>query len=151
MRYLPLLLLTLATNAHATTVTHRWYDPNIDPYLTSGMCQVVPPCGDGLFLDAPNADHATIQFEVFGEELLGFWHPVAAMEPWWYGEIDLEVPDGCHLSRMRFLGAGGYSEWSNVIATPTGCTPTEYVPEPGGLGLLAGLGVLWWMKGRGKT
>lgn len=125
MKYLPILLLLIATNVQATTFTYEWLDPlNEDPH--------------------------PIQMEVWGEELHEFWAAASTMElrdPW---ELDIELPVewDCHLVRARFLGMGGYSDYSNIVATPSGCVPTEYVPEPGGLGLLAGIGMLWWMRGK---
>jgi len=149
MKYLPiLLLLLLATNAQAATVYHHWFDPRMDPMFDEGMCEIVPPCGDDLFLEDPQADHWPIQIEVYGEDLLAFWHPASRMEPFWFGEIEVEVPGDCHLSRMRFMTPWGYTPYSNVTARPAGCVPTEYVPEPGGLGLLAGIGLLWWLGGK---
>ena len=149
MRHLlPILLLFIATNVQAATVTHHWFDPRMDPMFDEGMCEIVPPCGDDLFLEDPQAAHWPIQIEVYGEGLLAFWHAASPMEPYWFGEIVVEIPDewDCHLSRMRFLSPWDYTEYSNVIATPEGCVPTEYVPEPGGVALLAGIGVLGLLK-----
>ncbi len=156
MRHLlPILLLFIATNVQAATIDvwHSWFNPHMDPLLKEGMCEIVPPCGDGLFLNDPNAAHWPIQIEVYGEGLLAFWHPASPMEPFWTGHIKIQIPAewDCHLVRMRFQTP--YSEdweepYSNIIATPPGCVPTEYVPEPGGLGLLAGIGMLWWMRGK---
>jgi len=128
MRYLPLILCLIATNAGATTITHRWLDPNED--LTN-----------------------PIQLEVWGEGLHEFWAAASTLEIRPAGEMDIEIPAewDCHLARARFLGVWGYSDWSNVVATPEDCIPTEYVPEPGGAGLLAGIALLLWWRRKVKT
>ena len=124
MRHLlPILLLFIATNVQATTFIYTYLDPD-------------------------NEDAHPIQMEVWGEELHEFWAAASTMDlrdPW---EVPIELPEewDCHHVRARFLGVGGYSAYSNIVATPEGCVPTEHVPEPGGLGLLAGIGLLGLLK-----
>ena len=148
MKCLPILILFIATSAHATVIEHTFFAPNIHPYFTEGMCEIIPPCGDGLFLHDPHAYHLSIAIEVWGPGGAG-WVTIVRAYPRPSSLVRLDLPDhwDCHLVRMRFLSAGwGYSDYSNIFATPPGCVPTEYVPEPGGMALLAGIGVLGLLK-----
>lgn len=126
MKYLPILILFIATNIHAEEFRHSWGDPNTPILYPS-------------------------QLEIQGDGMPAFWIAATTMEVRAYPATGVSIPDewDCHLTRARFVGGDGYSEYSNVIATPEGCIPIEYVPEPGGLAMLtAGIGVLWWMRGK---
>lgn len=127
MKYLlPILTLFIATNVQAAEIRHSWYDPNTPILYPS-------------------------QLEVQGDGMPAFWITATTMEVRAYPATGVSIPDewNCHLTRARFVGGDGYSEYSNVIATPPGCVPIEYVTEPVGFAMLAsGIGMLWWMMGR---
>ena len=84
---------------------------------------------------------------------IDWWVSVAKVQVSSTKSLATSIPDswGCYELRARFVNDKSetpLSAWSNTAARPVGCTPTRYVPEPGGLAMLAGLGLLGLMKWR---
>ena len=81
----------------------------------------------------------TWEVRITAVEVAPGWQPLE--ELWHVGEVRGAVvsPIVSMTVEARTWRGGVVSEVSN---------PVVIVPEPGGLGLLAGLGVMWWMKRR---
>ena len=82
------------------------------------------------------------EYRVVAVEVADTWRPLE--ELWHFGEIRGAVvsPIVSMTVEARSWRGGEVSEVSK---------PVVIVPEPGGLGLLAGLGVMWWMNRRDNT
>ena len=80
----------------------------------------------------------TFEYRIISVEAVKGWHPLEAS--WKLSEIHGAVVPAIvsWTVEARTLRGGEVSEVSNQHT---------YVPEPGGLGLLAGIGLLWLMKG----
>ena len=81
----------------------------------------------------------TFEYRVVSVEVVPEWQTLE--ELWKVGEIRGAVVDPLVSMTVE-------ARTTRDGVTGPVSAPKVYVPEPGGVALLTGLGVLWWMKGR---
>ena len=112
MKYLPILLLFIASQASAESI--RWMQPDYEP-------------GD------------TFEYRVVSVDVVPGWQPLE--ELWKVGEIRGAVVKPLVSMRVE-------ARTTRDGVTGEVSAPKVYIPEPGGVALLAGLGLLGLMRGR---
>ena len=111
MKYLPIILLLLTSQASAESI--RWMQPDYEE-------------GD------------TFEYRVVSVEFVPEWHPLE--ELWKVGEIRGAVVDPLVSMTVEARTT------RNGVTGAVSAQKVYPVPEPGGMALLAGIGLLGWMK-----